>query len=135
MKDNYNALKQALKEKCSKNSTPVKNLNELEKNFQELVSKFTIPSDSKELKKMLNVKLINQYEEMKDRVTFATLIEKEQEKYLVYYIIFDTDFTYSNLLLKEYNSLLDAENYFNNLKSKIINNDINNLSTYILNNL
>ena len=135
MKDNYNALKQALKEKCSKNSTPVKNLNELEKNFQELVSKFTIPSDSKELKKMLNEKLINQYEEMKDGVTFATLIEKEQEKYLVYYIIFDTDFTYSNLLLKEYNSLLDAENYFNNLKSKIINNDINNLSTYILNNL
>ena len=99
MKDNYNALKQALKEKCSKNSTPVKNLNELEKNFQELVSKFTIPSDSKELKKMLNEKLINQYEEMKDGVTFATLIEKEQEKYLVYYIIFDTDFTYSNLLL------------------------------------
>ena len=135
MKDKYNALKQALKEKCSKNSTPVKNLNELEKNFQELVSKFTIPSDSKELKKMLNEKLINQYEEMKDGVTFATLIEKEQEKYLVYYIIFDTDFTYSNLLLKEYNSLLDAENYFNNLKSKIINNDINNLSTYILNNL
>lgn len=132
--NNYLDLKEKLMSSFSKN-VPIQNMTELEEKVQNLVSKFTIASDQKEIDKLLKEKLVNQYEEKKGNVTFATLIEKLKNNFIVSLIIFDTDYTFSNLLTKEYDSLENATDYFSQLKKNIQTMDINSLSLYIIDNL
>lgn len=47
-------------------------------------------------------------------------------------IIFDVDFTCSNIIPKVYDSLNDANHCFYSLKELISNNDLNKLSSIIL---
>lgn len=132
--NNYVALKEKLISSFSQN-VPTQNMTELEEKMQSLISKFTVASDQKEIDKLLKEKLVNQYEETKENITFATLIEKLKNNFIVSLLIFDTDYTFSNLLLKKYDSLDKATEYFNDLKMNIQTMDINSLSLYIFNNL
>lgn len=132
--NNYVALKEKLISSFSQN-VPTQNMTELEEKMQSLISKFTVASDQKEIDKLLKEKLVNQYEETKENITFATLIEKLKNNFIVSLLIFDTDYTFSNLLLKKYDSLDKATEYFNDLKKNIQTMDINLLSLYIFNNL
>lgn len=132
--NNYVALKEKLISSFSQN-IPIQNITELEEKMQSLISKFTIASDQKEIDKLLKEKIVNQYEETKENITFATLIEKLKNNFIVSLLIFDTDYTFSNLLLKKYNSLEKATEYFNDIKKNIQTMDINSLSLYILDNL
>ena len=49
-------------------------------------------------------------------------------------IIFDTDYTFSNLNAKTYNNLEEANTYFSSLKDLIKNNDLESLSASLLKN-
>lgn len=105
---------------------------ELQKKFFELAQKFTDPTDK--VKSILNDNLVNQFEEMKDNITFGVFIKKQNNSYYVSMIIFDTDYTFSNLNAKTYNNLEDANIYFSSLKDLIRNNDLESLSASLLKN-
>ena len=99
---------------------------ELQKKFFELAQKFT--------KSILNDNLVNQFEETKDNITFGVFIKKQNNSYYVSIIIFDTDYTFSNLNAKTYNNLEEANTYFSSLKDLIKNNDLESLSASLLKN-
>ena len=105
---------------------------ELQKKFFELAQKFTNPTDK--VKSVLNDNLVNQFEETKDNITFGVFIKKQNNSYYVSIIIFDTDFTFSNLNAKTYNNLEEANTYFSSLKDLIKNNDLESLSASLLKN-
>ena len=105
---------------------------ELQKKFFELAQKFTNPTDK--VKSVLNDNLVNQFEETKDNITFGAFIKKQNSNYYVSMIIFDTDYTFSNLNAKTYNNLEDANTYFSSLKDLIRNNDLESLSASLLKN-
>lgn len=105
---------------------------ELQKKFFELAQKFTNPTDK--VKSVLNDNLVNQFEETKDNITFGAFIKKQNSNYYVSMIIFDTDYTFSNLNAKTYNNLEDANTYFSSLKDLIKNNDLESLSASLLKN-
>lgn len=131
MNNNYSILKDKLVDSYKKNNKIID--SDLQKKFNELSSKFIITSDKREISKVLKEKLVNNYEEIKSGVTFATLIEKLNNFYFVSMTIFDKDFIYSNILKKKLTSLDLATLYFEELKQAIINNDKDSLSFYILN--
>ena len=89
---------------------------ELQKKFFELAQKFTNPTDKVKVKSVLNDNLVNQFEETKDNITFGAFIKKQNSNYYVSMIIFDTDYTFSNLNAKTYNNLEEANTYFSSLK-------------------
>ena len=105
---------------------------ELQKKFFELAQKFTTPTDK--VKSVLNDNLVNQFEETKDNITFGAFIKKQNNSYYVSMIIFDTDYTFSNLNAKTYNNLEDANIYFSSLKDLIRNNNLESLSASLLKN-
>lgn len=105
---------------------------ELQKKFFELAQKFTNPTDK--VKSVLNDNLVNQFEETKDNITFGAFIKKQNSNYYVSMIIFDTDYTFSNLNAKTYNNLEEANTYFSSLKDLIKNNDLESLSASLLKN-
>ena len=105
---------------------------ELQKKFFELAQKFTDPTDK--VKSILNDNLVNQFEDTKDNITFGVFIKKQNNSYYVSMIIFDTDYTFSNLNAKTYNNLEDANTYFSSLKDLIRNNDLESLSASLLKN-
>lgn len=105
---------------------------ELQKKFFELAQKFTDPTDK--VKSVLNDNLVNQFEETKDNITFGAFIKKQNSNYYVSMIIFDTDYTFSNLNAKTYNNLEEANTYFSSLKDLIRNNDLESLSASLLKN-
>ena len=105
---------------------------ELQKKFFELAQKFTNPTDK--VKSVLNDNLVNQFEEKKDNITFGAFIKKQNSNYYVSMIIFDTDYTFSNLNAKTYNNLEEANTYFSSLKDLIKNNDLESLSASLLKN-
>lgn len=105
---------------------------ELQKKFFELAQKFTDPTDK--VKSVLNDNLVNQFEETKDNITFGAFIKKQNSNYYVSMIIFDTDYTFSNLNAKTYNNLEEANTYFSSLKDLIKNNDLESLSASLLKN-
>lgn len=105
---------------------------ELQKKFFELAQKFTDPTDK--VKSILNDNLVNQFEETKDNITFGVFIKKQNNSYYVSMIIFDTDYTFSNLNAKTYNNLEDANIYFSSLKDLIRNNNLESLSASLLKN-
>ena len=105
---------------------------ELQKKFFELAQKFTNPTDK--VKSILNDNLVNQFEEVKDNITFGAFIKKQNNSYCVSIIIFDTDYTFSNLNAKTYNNLEEANTYFSSLKDLIKNNDLESLSASLLKN-
>ncbi len=105
---------------------------ELQKKFFELAQKFTDPTDK--VKSILNDNLVNQFEETKDNITFGVFIKKQNNSYYVSIIIFDTDYTFSNLNAKTYNNLEEANTYFSSLKDLIKNNDLESLSASLLKN-
>ena len=91
---------------------------ELQKKFFELAQKFTDPTDK--VKSILNDNLVSQFEEAKDNITFGVFIKKQNNSYYVSMIIFDTDYTFSNLNAKTYNNLEEANTYFSSLKDLTI---------------
>lgn len=105
---------------------------ELQKKFFELAQKFTDPTDK--VKSILNDNLVSQFEEAKDNITFGVFIKKQNNSYYVSMIIFDTDYTFSNLNAKTYNNLEEANTYFSSLKDLIKNNDLESLSSTLLKN-
>lgn len=135
MNNQYQILKEKLSNVSIKNSSNIDNLSDLQKRFSELSSKFIEPSSKQELNKVLKEKLIEHYEEEKDNITFGTYIEKVNDDYYVSMIIFDSDYTYSNLLQKKYSTPDESKTYYDILKNTIKNNDINSLSLYILENM
>lgn len=82
-------------------------------------------------------RIITQYEETKEDVTFGIVIESINNYLLTYLLIFEQDKTYSNILLKKYNKdkLLEAKKYFMELKDMIVNNDKDKLSKLIIDKL
>lgn len=105
---------------------------ELQKKIFELAQKFTNPTDK--VKSILNDNLVNQFEEVKDNITFGAFIKKQNNSYCVSMIIFDIDYTFSNLNAKTYDNLEEANIYFSSLKDLIKNNDLENLSSTLLKN-
>ena len=105
---------------------------ELQKKFFELAQKFTDPTDK--VKSILNDNLVSQFEEAKDNITFGVFINIQNNSYYVSMIIFDTDYTFSNLNAKTYNNLEEANTYFSSLKDLIKNNDLESLSASLLKN-
>lgn len=105
---------------------------ELQKKFFELAQKFTNPTDK--VKSILNDNLVNQFEEVKDNITFGAFIKKQNNSYCVSMIIFDIDYTFSNLNAKTYDNLEEANIYFSSLKDLIKNNDLESLSASLLKN-
>lgn len=85
----------------------------------------------------LDDRIITQYEETKEDVTFGIVIESINNYLLTYLLIFEQDKTYSNILLKKYNKdkLLEAKKYFMELKDMIVNNDKDKLSELIIDKL
>lgn len=82
-------------------------------------------------------RIITQYEETKEDVTFGIVIESINNYLLTYLLIFEQDKTYSNILLKKYNKdkLLEAKKYFMELKDMIVNNNKDKLSKLIIDKL
>ena len=76
---------------------------ELQKKIFELAQKFTDPADK--VKSILNDNIVNQFEEVKDNITFGAFIKKQNNSYCVSMIIFDIDYTFSNLNAKTYDDL------------------------------
>ena len=150
-KDNFTLLKDEIKntiekrdsallkqynKKVSKNDK-VKNITELENKFTNFMNLLGIESDDSnniDYDALLKEKIVDSYEEEKSGVTFGTLLEKNKNKLIVSLIIFDTEETYSNLLVKTYDieDLSKAQIYFDELKTLVIKNDLDNLSKIIL---
>lgn len=150
-KDNFTLLKDEIKntiekrdsallkqynKKVSKNDK-VKNITELENKFTNFMNLLGIESDDSnniDYDALLKEKIVDSYEEEKSGVTFGTLLEKNKNKLIVSLIIFDTEETYSNLLVKTYDmeDLSEAQIYFDELKDLVIKNDLDNLSKIIL---
>ena len=150
-KDNFTLLKDEIKntiekrdsallkqynKKVSKNDK-VKNITELENKFTNFMNLLGIESDATnnvDYDALLKEKIVDSYEEEKSGVTFGTLLEKNKNKLIVSLIIFDTEETYSNLLVKTYDidDLTEAKIYFNELKDLVIKNNLDNLSKLIL---
>ena len=78
----------------------------------------------------LKEKLLTDYELQKK---FFELAQKFTS-YCVSMIIFDIDYTFSNLNAKTYDNLEEANIYFSSLKDLIKNNDLENLSSTLLKN-
>ena len=153
-KDNFTLLKDEIKntiekrdsallkqynKKVSKNDK-VKNITELENKFTNFMNLLGIESDDSnniDYDALLKEKIVDSYEEEKSGVTFGTLLEKNKNKLIVSLIIFDTEETYSNLLVKTYDmeDLSEAQIYFEELKDLVIKNDLDNLSKIILENM
>ena len=150
-KDNFTLLKDEIKntiekrdsallkqynKKVNKNDK-VKNITELENKFTNFMNLLGIESDDSnniDYDALLKEKIIDSYEEEKSGVTFGTLLEKNKNKLIVSLLIFDTEETYSNLLVKTYDmeNLSEAQIYFDELKDLVIKNDLDNLSKIIL---
>ena len=150
-KDNFTLLKDEIKntiekrdsallkqynKKVNKNDK-VKNITELENKFTNFMNLLGIESDDSnniDYDALLKEKIVDSYEEEKSGVTFGTLLEKNKNKLIVSLIIFDTEETYSNLLVKTYDmeDLSEAQIYFEELKDLVIKNDLDNLSKIIL---
>lgn len=108
----------------------LKHINPLEKKYIKLAKKFTLPNDTTYINK--DKIIISQYEENKDNITFGVFIQKENDKFNVSIIIFDEDYTFSNIVSKQYNSLEQANQYYLQLEELIKNNNINDLSLKLL---
>ena len=150
-KDNFTLLKDEIKntiekrdsallkqynKKVNKNDK-VKNITELENKFTNFMNILGIESDDTsniDYDALLKEKIVDSYEEEKSGVTFGTLLEKNKNKLIVSLLIFDTEETYSNLLVKTYDieDLSEAQIYFDELKDLVIKNDLDNLSKIIL---
>lgn len=150
-KDNFTLLKDEIKntiekrdsallkqynKKVSKNDK-VKNITELENKFTNFMNLLGIESDDSnniDYDALLKEKIVDSYEEEKSGVTFGTLLERNKNKLIVSLLIFDTEETYSNLLVKTYDieDLSEAQIYFEELKDLVIKNDLDNLSKIIL---
>ena len=91
-------------------------------------------STEKDYQDIIAEKIIEQYEEEKDNITFGVLLENGKDKLIVSLLIFDTDYTYSNLLRIDYDKekMEKAKIYYMQLKDMIINNDKNTLSKLII---
>lgn len=135
MQNYYKSLKKKLLENYTKILSSLEELSEIEKRYFELSKRFTIPSGSKEIDKVLIERIVEQYKEEKNSVIFATLIENIDDSYCVSVNIFDYDYKYYNVLYKKYSNLKDSKLYFEKLKNVIKNNDKNSISLYILENM
>ena len=114
----------------------VKSIKELEDKFDKFMSMLGIESEptTKDYETMLKEKIIDSYEEEKENITFGALLENSNNNLIVSLLIFDKEFTYSNLLVKVFDKyqLNEAKLYFDELKNIIINNNLNDLSKIIL---
>ncbi|MFA6778090.1 MAG: hypothetical protein WCR80_06635 [Bacilli bacterium] len=107
---------------------------ELEEYFKSLSNKFTLTKNNKEdIEKKFKTKIIDQCEISKNNdITFGILNEKNYKVYHVTLIIFEKEIIYSNILHRSFNCLKESKIYFSDLKYLIMNNDLEQISKYIL---
>lgn len=107
---------------------------ELEKHFHKLLNLFTSTEESSvSNKKILKKQLINQHEETKENniiVGILNIIVKNT--YVVSIAIFENEMVYENILLKIFNNIEESKGYFNDLKTLVKDNNLNDLSKIIL---
>lgn len=142
MSNYYDKLKKKIHEISKKNDNMT--LEEIKAKYGELLKGLEIDFDrtsytDEEKQKIVKEIIVHQYEETKENnITIGAVTEKRKNKFISYLIIFDDDVTLSKILVKFFDLTTEyqnAENYFNFLKDLIINNDLQNISKYILENI
>ena len=145
MRDYYSLLKNKLnkineehklelyKKRGITSNAKIKNIEDLQEKlllFLEQDNKNT----EEDYQSIIAEKIIDQYEEEKEDITFGVLLENAKDKLIVSLLIFDTDYTYSNLLRQDYDKekIDKAKVYYMQLKDMIVNNDKDTLSKLII---
>lgn len=130
MDDYYSALKSKL------DFVSKKEKNEFDDKMKKMLS-FLVGDIESDYSNIIADKIISQYEETKNDITFGVVIENDNKQYLTYILIFEKEKTYSNILLRKFDKhkIIEAKNYFTELKDMIVNNDISKLSKLIIDKL
>lgn len=130
VKDSYIKLINKLK-KYGKN-----NMVEIDDNMKKMLN-YLVDNNCDDYTSLIANRIVTQYEETKDDITFGVVVENADSYYLTYILIFEKDKTYSNVLLRKFDKdkIMEAKTYFIELKDMIINNDLNNLSHLIIDKL
>lgn len=130
VKDSYIKLINKLK-KYGKN-----NMVEIDDNMKKMLN-YLVDNNCDDYTSLIANRIVSQYEETKDDITFGVVVENADSYYLTYILIFEKDKTYSNVLLRKFDKdkIMEAKSYFMELKDMIINNDLNKLSHLIIDKL
>ncbi len=130
VEDSYIKLINKLK-KYGKN-----NMIEIDDNMKKMLN-YLVNNNCDDYTSLIANRIVSQYEETKDDITFGVVVENADSYYLTYILIFEKDKTYSNVLLRKFDKdkIMEAKSYFMELKDMIINNDLNKLSHLIIDKL
>ena len=130
VEDSYIKLINKLK-KYGKN-----NMIEIDDNMKKMLN-YLVDNNCDDYTSLIANRIVSQYEETKDDITFGVVVENADSYYLTYILIFEKDKTYSNVLLRKFDKdkIMEAKSYFMELKDMIINNDLNKLSHLIIDKL
>jgi len=130
VEDSYIKLINKLK-KYGKN-----NMIEIDDNMKKMLN-YLVDNNCDDYTSLIANRIVSQYEETKDDITFGVVVENADIYYLTYILIFEKDKTYSNVLLRKFDKdkIMKAKSYFMELKDMIINNDLNKLSHLIIDKL
>ena len=130
VEDSYIKLINKLK-KYGKN-----NMIEIDDNMKKMLN-YLVDNNCDDYTSLIANRIVSQYEETKDDITFGVVVENADSNYLTYILIFEKDKTYSNVLLRKFynDKIMEAKSYFMELKDMIINNDLNKLSHLIIDKL
>ncbi len=130
VEDSYIKLINKLK-KYGKN-----NMVEIDDNMKIMLN-YLVDNNCDDYTSLIANRIVSQYEETKDDITFGVVVENADSYYLTYILIFEKDKTYSNVLLRKFDKdkIMEAKSYFMELKDMIINNDLNKLSHLIIDKL
>lgn len=130
VEDSYIKLINKLK-KYGKN-----NMIEIDDNMKKMLN-YLVDNNCDDYTSLIANRIVSQYEETKDDITFGVVVENADSYYFTYILIFEKDKTYSNVLLRKFDKdkIMEAKSYFMELKDMIINNDLNKLSHLIIDKL
>lgn len=112
------------------------NMIEIDDNMKKMLN-YLVDNNCDDYTSLIANRIVSQYEETKDDITFGVVVENADSYYLTYILIFEKDKTYSNVLLRKFDKdkIMEAKSYFMELKDMIINNDLNKLSHLIIDKL
>ena len=112
------------------------NMVEIDDNMKIMLN-YLVDNNCDDYTSLIANRIVSQYEETKDDITFGVVVENADSYYLTYILIFEKDKTYSNVLLRKFDKdkIMEAKSYFMELKDMIINNDLNKLSHLIIDKL
>ena len=109
---------------------------QLDEKMQKMLD-YLVGDTTKDASSIIVDRIVSQYEETKENITFGVVVENADNYYLTYILIFEKDKTYSNVLLRKFNKdkIMEAKSYFMELKDMIVNNDLSTLSNLIVDKL